>query len=79
MLTGWTAVFAVVGFIVCFLVLYFCVISFVIKVFREEKINKNNRDAVEGLYPKRETMSDVYSKPLTLRQVRQFDRMEWNE
>ncbi len=66
-LTGWTAFGFMLGFIVCFMILYFCIISVVIKEFEKKKVIETD---------KKETMADVYSTRFTLEQIRQFDRME---
>ncbi len=67
MLTGWTAFFVILGFIICFMTLYFCVILFVIKVLERKKVIETDN---------KETMADIYSNRFTIEQIGQFNRME---
>lgn len=61
MLTGWTAFWFMLGFIVFFMTLYFLAIRFVIKVLGS-KGDKN--------------IADIYSSRFTIEQIGQFERME---
>jgi len=67
MLTGWTAFWVMMGFIVCFMTLYFCVIRFVINTFERKGIIKSGSG---------ESISSAYSSRFTLEQIRQFERVE---